>query len=84
MIVSGTFFKSVANIYPSEIHFERALRGLKAIKHDSKIKNIRNANRKFAAISLDTLMKALTVPLTQLLDIYNSKVKNLHPYEVRS
>ena len=81
---SGTFFRSLPNVYPGPIHYKRALKAQKAIKLDPNIKNIRNANRKFAAQSLDALMKSLTIPITQLLNAYKTNIRKLHPYEVNS
>jgi len=80
---SGTFFRSLPNVYPGPIHYKRALKAQKAIKLDPNIKNIRNANRKFAAQSLDSMMKSLTVPITQLLNAYKTNIRKLHPYEVK-
>ena len=51
------------------------------VKMDYSIKNVRNAHRKFAAVSLDALMKGLTVPLTNILDSYKRTLRTLHPYE---
>ena len=81
---TGSFFKNIPNVYPSVIHYNRALKSIKAIKHDPNIKNARNLNRKYAAQSIDALMKALTIPISQLLFAYQNKIKELHPYEVNS
>jgi len=79
---TGTFFKTLPNVYPAAIHFNRAVKSIKTVKHDPNIKNARNLNRKFAAQSLDALMKSLTIPISQLLFAYQNKIKELHPYEV--
>jgi hypothetical protein len=80
----GSFFRSLPNVYPGPIHYKRASKSLKSIKLDPKIKNIRNANRKLAAQSLDSLMKSLTIPITQLLNAYKTNIRKLHPYEVNT
>ena len=82
VVLKGTFFRTLPNVYPAATHYRRALKSIKSVKLDSNIKNIRNANRKFAAQSLDALMKSLTIPLTQLLTAYKTKIRKLHPYEV--
>lgn len=81
---TGTFFKSLPNVYPSTIHYNRALKSIRNVKHDPNIKNARNLNRKFSAQSLDALMKSLTIPISQLIFAYQNKIKELHPYEVNN
>jgi len=78
---TGAFKLYLPDIYPSKTHYKRALKKLKEVKIDSTIKNIRNQNRKFTAQSLDTLMKALTVPITESVTAYEEILKKLHPFE---
>jgi len=42
---TGAFVSKLPEIYPSPIHFKRAMRRTREIKIDSNIKNLRNANR---------------------------------------
>lgn len=51
------------------------------IKPDANIKNLRNQQRKFAAQTMDALMKGLTVPISNILDSYKKTFRELHPYE---
>ena len=74
-------FKAMPETFPSATHYKRALRALKLVKPDPNVKNIRNQNRKFTAISMDTLMKALTAPITEVLTHFTSTFKTLHPFE---
>jgi len=79
---TGAFKRNLPDIHPAPIHFKRALRGLKKVKYDINIKNVRNMNRKYAAESMDCIMKDLTVPITKTLDIYRKTFHELHPFEV--
>ena len=79
---TGAFKRNLPDIHPAPIHFKRALRGLKKVKYDITIKNVRNMNRKFAAETMDCIMKELTVPITKTLDIYRKTFNELHPFEV--
>lgn len=79
---TGVFISQLPEVYPSEIYFKKAMKKTREIKIDPTIKNLRNANRKLGAEVLDGLMKALTVPITNLLNIYKKEMKALHPYEV--
>lgn len=81
---TGDFFQQLPEIYPSDFYFKKALKQARTIKIDSSIKNVRNANRKHAAQVMDGLMKALTVPITNVLNIYKKDIKRLHPYEVKA
>jgi nucleolar GTP-binding protein len=74
-------FKSIPEAFPAQTHYKRALKALKTVKPDGSIKNIRNQNRKLTAQSMDTLMKALTSPITEVLNIYTKAFKSLHPFE---
>lgn len=79
---TGAFKNRLPNINAPESHFTRAKRfAYHTVKLDYTIKNVRNAHRKLAAVSLDTLMKALTIPLTKSLDAYKTTLRSLHPYE---
>lgn len=78
---TGQYIRKWPDVFRAPTHFKRALRSLKHVKVDKTMKNIRNQQRKFAATSLDTLMKALTVPLTQLLQCYQYGFRSLHPFE---
>ena len=79
---TGGFFKALADIQPAPIHYNRAVKKLKKeVRLDSSIKNVRLAHRKLAAQSMDVFGKALTVPITELLEVYTKRVKSLHPYE---
>jgi len=42
---TGAFVSKLPEVYPSPIHFKRAMRRTREIKIDSNIKNLRNANR---------------------------------------
>jgi hypothetical protein len=79
---TGIFIHQLPEIYPSDVYFKKAIKKAREVKIDPTIKNLRNANRKHCAIVLDTLMKALTVPITNVLNIYKKQMKSLHPYEV--
>jgi nucleolar GTP-binding protein len=79
--LTGAFKKRLPHVFVSKTHFKRAYRNLKDIKQDRDIKNYRNRKRKFAAQSMDALMKGLTVPLTEILNTYKSTMRSLHPYE---
>ena len=79
---TGAFISQLPEIYPADVYFKKALKKTREIKIDSTMKNIRNANRKHAAQVMDGLMKALTMPITNLLGIYKKQMKELHPYEV--
>lgn len=78
---TGSFKKQLVDVFPSETHYKRALRGLKGVKADTSIRNIRNQTRKLAAQTLDELMKQLTVPITEILSIYKALFRQLHPFE---
>ena len=78
---TGWFKKQLIDVYPAQTHYKRALRGLKNVKPDASIKNIRNQSRKLAAQTLDELMKQLTVPISETLSIYKSLFRQLHPFE---
>jgi hypothetical protein len=79
---TGGFFQQLPEIYPSDVYFKKAWKQTRELKVDKSIKNVRNANRKHAAQVMDSLMKALTAPITNVLKIYNKDIKALHPYEV--
>lgn len=74
-------FKAMSETFPGPTHYKRALRALKVVKPDINIKNVRNKERKLTAVSMDALMKALTVPISELLTLYTSTLKTLHPFE---
>ena len=78
---TGSFKKQLVDVFPSETHYKRALRGLKGVKADTSIRNIRNQTRKLAAQTLDELMKQLTVPITEILSIYKALFRQLYPFE---
>jgi nucleolar GTP-binding protein len=78
---TGMYIRNWPEVYPAPTHFKRALRSLKHVSVDTSIKNIRNKERKYAAQQLDTLMKALTVPITQLITLYQFGFRTLHPFE---
>ncbi|CAM9188894.1 unnamed protein product [Ectocarpus fasciculatus] len=80
-VETGAFKHSLPDVFIGATHYKRALRTLKDVSADLKIKNLRDQNRKFAAHSLDTLMKGLTVPLTDVLTSYRLTMKSLHPFE---
>lgn len=79
---TGVFISQLPEVYPSEIYFKKAMKKTREIKIDPTIKNLRNANRKLGAQVLDGLMKALTMPITKILNIYKKEMRELHPYEV--
>ena len=82
ILKTGTFIHQLPEIYPSDVYFKKAIKKTREVKIDPTIKNLRNANRKHCAIVLDTLMKALTMPITHVLNIHKNEMKQLHPYEV--
>jgi len=81
VIPTGAFKARLPDVFVSKTHFKRAMRKLKGIRSDTSIKNYRNQKRKFAAQSLDALMKGLTVPITDILKSYKSTMGSLHPFE---
>ena len=81
IIPTGAFKVRLPDVFVSKTHFKRALRKLKPIKSDTSIKNFRNQKRKFAATSMDALMKGLTVPISDILKAYKSTMASLHPFE---
>lgn len=79
---TGAFKSRLPNINLPLKHYTRAQKlAWKEVKLDYTIKNVRNSNRKFAAQSLDSLMKGLTVPITAILNSYKQTLRTLHPYE---
>jgi hypothetical protein len=80
----GSFVAQFPDIYPALQHLKNASRVLPLVKVDLHIKNIRNAQRKHSAQSIDTLMKALTVPITKIISSYERGIKHLHPFEACS
>eukprot|EP01032_Pedospumella_encystans_P018675 gene18675-21251_t len=82
ILKTGTFIHQLPEIYPSDVYFKKAIKKTREVKIDPTIKNLRNANRKHCAIVLDTLMKALTMPITHVLNIHKNEMKQLHPYEL--
>lgn len=79
---TGTYIRQWPDIYRAPTHFKRAQRALKQVTIDNSITNARNKERKYAAQQLDALMKALTVPITQLITLYQYGFRTLHPFEV--
>ena len=78
---TGAFRKILPDVFEGKTHYKRALRSLAGVSYDQTMKNLRNRHRKFAAQSLDVLMKALTVPLTNVIKGYPKTLKELHPFE---
>eukprot|EP01039_Chlorochromonas_danica_P003145 gene3145-3444_t len=78
---TGAFIQLWPEVQPGNVHFKRAWRRTKEIKIDSTIKNVRNAQRKYSAQWIDALMKGLTVPLTEVLNLYKRNFMDLHPFE---
>lgn len=78
---TGSFQTYLPPLEVSDMHFQKALKKLKVIKIDKSISNVRQQKKKYAAMSLDLLMKELTVPITNSLYAYRHLLKNLHPYE---
>lgn len=74
-------FKTMPETFPSQTHYRRALRSLKQVKPDPNVKNIRNQNRKLTAVTMDALMKSLTMPITEVLNAFSTTFKALHPFE---
>jgi hypothetical protein len=81
---TGPFKAILPDIHVGPTHFKRALRSLNQVKVNSAIKNVRLRYRKHSALSLDTLLKNLSVPITRILAAYENIFKILHPYEVSS
>ncbi|RYG95142.1 hypothetical protein EON65_56420 [archaeon] len=80
---TGVLAQTWPTVHPAATHFKRALIATKTIKLDPSIKNARQAQRKYTAMYIDGLMKALNAPLTKLLTLYDKGgIKRLHPYEV--
>lgn len=75
-------FKTLPTVYDGPTHFKRAMRAAKLIKADMSIANLRKRNRKLAAETIDAVMKALTKPITNILNTYITLLHDLHPYEV--
>ena len=65
-----------------DTYYSVASRVLLTIEKDQNIKNLRRRNRKYAAQSLDALMKSLIKSLTEVLVQYPKVFRNLHPFEV--
>ena len=78
---TGAFKRELPDIFVSQTHFKRAMRKLKDIKPDVKIKNQRDRQRRYCASTLDGLMKGLTIPITEIMDNYKYTFKKLHPFE---
>lgn len=78
---TGAFKSMLPDVHIGTAHYKRALRSLGDIIPDKNIENLRNRNRKYAAQSLDTLMKGLIVPLTNIIKAYSVTMKSLHPFE---
>ena len=78
---TGAFKTLLPDVFVGTTHYNRALRRLYSVTPDQTINNLRDRNRKFAAQSIDTLMKGLTVPLTEILYAYRITLSSLHPYE---
>jgi nucleolar GTP-binding protein len=81
IIKTGAFKSALPDVYAGPTHFKRVYRSINTIKPDLNIKNGRNRSRKFAACSLDFLMKGLTSPITDMLKNYHGIFKNVHPFE---
>lgn len=80
---TGVLAQTWPTVHPAATHFKRALMATKVIKPDPSIKNARQAQRKYTAMYIDGLMKALNAPLTKMLSLYEKGgIKRLHPYEV--
>lgn len=80
-VATGAFKTLLPDVFVGPTHYTRALRQLNAVTPDQAINNLRDRNRKFAAQSIDTLMKGLTIPLTEILYAYRITLSSLHPYE---
>lgn len=78
---TGAFIRQWPVVHPAATHFKRALRSIRSVQMDTSIKNVRNAQRKYCAQQMDALMKGLTVPITNILQLYQKNFKDLHPYE---
>lgn len=61
----GAFKSVLPDVFIGSTHYKRALRTLSDVKQDEKINNLRDRNRKFAAQSLDTIMKGITLTVTK-------------------
>ena len=59
------------DIFEGPTHYRRAKKELRFVKYDGTIKNERNKSRKHTAQSMDTVMKGLTKPITEV---------NIHTY----
>ena len=82
---TGAFIKTWPMVYEAKVHYKRAYREtMKTIKPDPTIKNVRLQQRKYAARFIDSLMQSLTKPITQNLNLYSKRFKNLHPFEVNN
>jgi hypothetical protein len=76
-------FKTWLTVEGLETYFKRGWKNLIPVKIDMKIKNQRNAQRKFRAQQMDALMKGLSKPMTEILNLYSRAFRDLHPYEVK-
>lgn len=80
---TGVVFRTQLPIlHQLDVYYSVASKVLITIEKDENIKNLRRRHRKYAAQSLDTLMKSLIKPLTEVLVQYPKVFRNLHPFEV--
>jgi len=77
----GAFRKGLPDIFVGKTHFKRGMRALRGVSVDANVKNQRDQTCKFAATSIDALMKGLTVPLSQSIKAYRAAFKHAHPFE---
>jgi hypothetical protein len=79
---TGAFAKSWPVVHLGPSHYRNAYKtAQKTVKVDKTIKNQRNQARKHSAIFIDSVMQALTKPLSQYLLLYSNNFRSLHPYE---
>ena len=80
--IHGTSFKKlIVEAQKPVEHFRRAQLVLKTVKPDESIKNIKNKIKHHAIVSIDTLMKSLTVPISNVIKNHRTTYRTMHPLE---
>lgn len=89
-----SFIKLIPEVHVPKEHYRKSSLILKSIKPNAKILNIRNRQQNHIVISIDALIKSLTMPITRIINSYKlildycydkSNAKNcnivMHPFE---
>ena len=77
----GSFKSLLPDVFVGATHFKRANRAIKYIEPNLTVKNLRDRQRKLTAVTMDMIMKRLTVPITQILAAYSALLHELHPFD---